>query len=1237
VLGGYQHPTAQSELSLDGRIDTPALCQACHVIKDSNLRDALRHVVIERKGYYGTLHSIERQLMASVTLIKAAKLKDLVANFSHQIFEGKPDPFQITSVIFPNQHLKNVITWEALSSHEDERQTKERCLAGVNKYFTAEFIKKVCDCLALPELPSSEELAWGLLSRRIASDEAITSNQLSDAHQISEALFRLPTNVPSALIAKDLDIHLPNSLKNPSSESDDKLTVPRLWRALIEQRSNLKDSLDQVNLIAPIEGELLKLDQFEEPSGSTSKTIKRFIGDIHLVAPKSLSVLLLRLLNVLSKHVNVYLYMLTADPAQSVSFASTEAFNRNLKAIQELCPPVMSEGNSTSSETNSNSGPDPSVSLYRCTHDARQVEMLHEQLRSLLLKKENQEPSELTQRDMLVLVSDMKRFLPYIEQNFFIGPYQSKNLLCGVIIDRGLEEANPYELLIQSLSRIFTRRLSLQAVLDLFSLSPVKERFGMSDGHVARIKSLLEKVNLKWGIDAKDRERLTQVRSSLHTWRYAIERLLLSELMDPLDQPHAPYLNVNLPSEAMGGTDYELIGRFLSFYQTFEQLIAQHPAPPTQDIHQPGAPYLQWKEWLLMALKELTPLYQSDQVERLRGYMVRQAILQVEQDISASRPEALAQLSLTTGAVLKAIGSALKSYRSIRGKSGAGITFAPISIGAGTPAKVVAFLGMEEGTFPKALQLGLNDPLNPRHPTRISGSTERWVSEAELSPSRVDSEWASFLSACENTEQHIMAFWTGSPRFHHEEAVEPCGPVRYLIERYKKLESADKQVKYKYWVDVPISKYAPALFQEQASLISEKAEDQPLKQSYPIQSTSQVAYEAAQILADPNREAIEPTFPLSGRTPNAIVRTAPELITLNQFAKSISDPMNTFLRLAGHQLTAHQEEQSHQIPLEMNKLQEWSVNMDLLDQLMTLSHQHLTEELDELELSSKISADLPRLYQDQYASLRAKGLIAPGAQGRSIFTERWRHMLHYFWKHYRLISKQHHARPVKNTVILDYSKRYNLKIAIPISMYLSKDSSEPHLFSDYTTSKIPNRPSKYLSVWVKYLALHTDDQNLLNLPSDLSSQITGTERFEIIGLDQGFDYIALDPTHPQAKEDKLMRRRLDMTSQPEHIYKTIDEVCDHYRRVKSGDRGLLAWDFSLCEEMMKGQSSSVIEVIENRLESTFQPYKSNQEMINMQSSFLFGTDETFSDINDNLTEDFSRCLKFASTINDLFK
>lgn len=1175
--------------------------------------------------------------MASVTLIKAAKLKDLIANFSQQIFEGKLDPFQITSVIFPNQHLKNVIIWEALSSHEDERQTKERCLSGVNTYFTAEFIKKVCDCLGLPELPSSEELAWGLLSRRIASDEAITSNQLSDAHQISEALFRLPTNVPSALIAQDLDIHLPNSLKDPSSEGEDALTVQRLWRALIEQRSALQNTPDQVNLIAPVKGELFQFDQPEKRDVNPSKSIKRLIGDVHLVAPKALSVLLLKLLKELSKHVNVYLYMLTEDPAKSVSFASTEAFNRNLKAIQELCPPTMSEDNSTSSISSSELDPAPKVSLYRCTHDARQVEMLHEQLRSLLLtKEESQEPSELTQRDMLVLVSDMKRFLPYIEQNFFIGPYQSKDLLCGVIIDRGLEEANPYELLIQSLSRIFTRRLSLQAVLDLFSLSPVKERFGMSDGHVARIKSLLENVNLKWGIDAKDRERLTQVRSSLHTWRYAIERLLLSELMDPLDQPHSPYLNVNLPSEAMGGTDYELIGRFLSFYQTFEQLIAQHPAPPTQDIHQPGAPYLQWKEWLLMALKELTPLYQSDQVERLRGYMVRLAILQVEQDISASHPEALAQLSLTTGAVLKAIGSALKSYRSIRGKLGAGITFAPISIGAGTPAKVVAFLGMEEGTFPKALQLGLNDPLNPRHPTRISGSTERWVSEAELSPSRVDSEWASFLSACENTEQHIMAFWSGSPRFHHEEAVEPCGPVRYLIERYMKPESADKQVKYNYWIDVPISKYAPALFQEQASQTSEKREDQPLKQSYPIQSTSQVAYEAAQILADPNREAIEPTFPLSGRAPNAILRTAPELITLNQLAKSISDPMNTFLRLAGHQLTAHQEEQSHQIPFEMNKLQEWSVNMGLLDQLMTLSHQHLTEELDERELSSKISADLPKLYQDQYASLRALGLIAPGAQGRSIFTQRWRHMLHYFWKHYRLISKQHHARPLKNTVILDYSKRYNLKIAIPISMYLSKDSSEPHLISDYTTSKIEDRPSKYLETWMKHLAFQTNDQNLLNLPSDFSFQMTGEEHFEIIGIKENFDFVALEPSHHRTLDDKLMRLRLDVTSQTEHVYKTIDEVCEHYHRVKSGDRGLLAWNFSLSEDI--GKSDGVIDAIEKRLENTYQSYKkSDQEMLEMQSDFLFGTDEIFSDINDNLTEDFSRCRQFASTINDLFK
>ena len=79
--------------------------------------------------------------MGSLTLFTAPQLSVLIKSLAEQLTQNSSsDLFELSTVVFPNQHLKDVITWRLTSELNQGTgdELREGCLTGVRKMFISE-------------------------------------------------------------------------------------------------------------------------------------------------------------------------------------------------------------------------------------------------------------------------------------------------------------------------------------------------------------------------------------------------------------------------------------------------------------------------------------------------------------------------------------------------------------------------------------------------------------------------------------------------------------------------------------------------------------------------------------------------------------------------------------------------------------------------------------------------------------------------------------------------------------------------------------------------------------------------------------------------------------------------------------------------------------------------------------------------------------------------------------------
>ncbi len=163
---------------------------------------------------------------------------------------------------------------------------------------------------------------------------------------------------------------------------------------------------------------------------------------------------------------------------------------------------------------------DRSLQLQDCHTPLREVECLHDHLLRLF----HANPS-LTPKDIIVMMPDVGAYSPYIEAVF--GSATAQRYIPYALADLSIEQEKPILSSFVSLVNLPFSRFGVSDILDLLAVTPIASQFNVEEHEFTQLKYWLERVGVKWGLDANHKLDHDLPALSLNTWQHGLNRLLL--------------------------------------------------------------------------------------------------------------------------------------------------------------------------------------------------------------------------------------------------------------------------------------------------------------------------------------------------------------------------------------------------------------------------------------------------------------------------------------------------------------------------------------------------------------------------------------------------------------------------------------------------------------------------------------------------------------------------------------
>ncbi|CAI0932084.1 exodeoxyribonuclease V subunit gamma [Serratia entomophila] len=319
---------------------------------------------------------------------------------------------------------------------------------------------------------------------------------------------------------------------------------------------------------------------------------------------------------------------------------------------------------------------DRSLSLHACHSPQREVEVLHDQLLTMLA-----EDPELTPRDIIVMVADIDSYTPYIQAVF--GNASAERYLPFAISDRKARQAHPALQAFISLLDLPQSRFTSEQVLALLEVPALAARFAIREEGLRLLRHWVGESGVRWGLDDDNVRELELPATGQHTWRFGITRMLLGYAMDS----NAGDWQGILPYDESSGLVAELAGQLadmLASLSRWRQLLSE--ARPLE-------------EWLPLCRQLLDTFFAPDgETEVVLALIERQWQQAIGFGLAARYPDAV-PLSILRDDLAARLDQERISQRFLAGQ----INFCTLMPMRSIPFKVVCLLGMNDGVYPRTL------------------------------------------------------------------------------------------------------------------------------------------------------------------------------------------------------------------------------------------------------------------------------------------------------------------------------------------------------------------------------------------------------------------------------------------------------------------------------------------------------------------------------------------------------
>lgn len=321
---------------------------------------------------------------------------------------------------------------------------------------------------------------------------------------------------------------------------------------------------------------------------------------------------------------------------------------------------------------------DHSLQIHSCHSPMREVEVLHDQLSQIL---ENN--PELSPGDIVVMTPDIEIYAPLIQSVFAAG---GKGRFPFSIADRSMRQDSKVIRYFLEMLKLGGSRFTLNDVFDFLESEPLRDFFQLTVDETAMVRELLEKANVRWGLDPFFRRRKGTPATYETTWEFGIDRILTGYAL-PLGEKMSAW--DILPFDDIEGGKAAVFGRFLKFFERLQALV------------QPGPFFLETcrtlPEWADLFQELLAQFFHEDE-----SWGQEQAVLrQVFDDLQKNDDY---DLEVDVEVMGRYLQQRLEDLTRRMGFLGFGVTFCSMMPMRAIPFQVIALLGMNDKSFPRPVK-----------------------------------------------------------------------------------------------------------------------------------------------------------------------------------------------------------------------------------------------------------------------------------------------------------------------------------------------------------------------------------------------------------------------------------------------------------------------------------------------------------------------------------------------------
>lgn len=535
---------------------------------------------------------------------------------------------------------------------------------------------------------------------------------------------------------------------------------------------------------------------------------------------------------------------------------------------------------------------DASIAVHSCHSRAREVEVLHDQLRRMF----EDDPS-LLPSDVVVMAPEIEDYAPIVDA-VFAGEVAPPLRIPYAISDRSPRTDVAVADAVLAALGLVRSRLEVVDVLDLLALPPVARRFGVGEADLEALRPWLIQAGARWGVDASHRQGFGQPEDEANTWRFALDRLLLG-LASPSGDGELFAGRHGL--DLVEGQGAELLGRFAAFAEVLFALM--------QELRRPR-PMAAWPQALDDALSGLISLDRDAlwQLQRVREVLAQ---------IATEAADAGHRAEVDVAVLRSMLERHFTATRSPAGFLRLGLTFCSMLPMRSIPFRVICLLGLNDGEFPR--------------PDRRPGFDLIAASPQAGDHSRRDDDRYLFLEAIMAARERLWMSFVGQsirsndplpPSVVVSDLVDAlaAGHVLSATEEAPGLEERQADLSRRLVLRHPLQPFSPRYFLDSA------IEGEPDSRLF---SYSRAAYEAATAAR---------AFSVSTREPVAFLSQAlelpedePRVLGLDDLIRFFQRPVDVFLRRRlGLRPAIEEESVPSREPMLLDGLEAWSLGNELL-------------------------------------------------------------------------------------------------------------------------------------------------------------------------------------------------------------------------------------------------------------------------------------------------------------------